>query len=400
MQLVQKCSLLLGGMMALSSMAIGQEDSAGYKKRTLKGVEVDFLVGYYEQTGNNSAVTGGTGTEELTDFTPAVVVFLPFEKDSIQDNWVIDAGLDVYSSASSDKIDPNTISSESAGDTRTHANVSYRRKNLKKLGSWGANVSFSNEYDYTSVGGGLSYTLTSKDKNRELNLKGNAFFDTWQTIYPVELRGTADLPGSNGKNRNSFSGTISYSWTVSKRMQAAVISDVVAQNGLLSTPYHRVYFSDTTTLLVEKLPENRLKLPIGIRANYFIGSALVVRTYYRYYWDDWGLTAHTASIELPVKISPFFSLAPFYRYYRQSAVDYFAPIHEHVATDQFYSSDFDLSTFDSHYFGMNMRISPVNGLARFGKSKLHALEFRYGRYQRSNGLDANSFALHLKFTGL
>jgi hypothetical protein len=47
---------------------LAQTDSTQvYKKRVLESTEIDFLTSYYTQEGQNAAVTGGIGTEELTD---------------------------------------------------------------------------------------------------------------------------------------------------------------------------------------------------------------------------------------------------------------------------------------------------------------------------------------------
>src|SRR5207342_2358392 len=94
--------------------------------------------------------------------------------------------------------------------------------------------------------------------------------------------------------------------------------DFVYQQGHLGLPFHRVYFDDFT-VHSEHLPSSRFKIPLGFRANYFLGDRIIFRTYYRYYHDDWGLNAHTAEIETPIKITPFFSISPFYRYYTQTA---------------------------------------------------------------------------------
>ena len=48
-----------------------------------------------------------------------------------------------------------------------------------------------------------------------------------------------------------------------------------------------------------------------MRLNYFLGETFIFRTYYRYFFDDWGIKAHTAQLEIPIKISPFVSLSPF-----------------------------------------------------------------------------------------
>jgi hypothetical protein len=84
---------------------------------------------------------------------------------------------------------------------------------------------------------------------------------------------------------------------------------------------------------VEKLPDSRLKTPISIRASYFAGDHLILRGYYRYYQDDWGMTAHTISLEPVIKPTAFFSVSPFYRFYSQQATKYFAPYQQHTAAN-------------------------------------------------------------------
>ena len=335
----------------------------GYEKVALTGTEIDFLFSYYEQDGNNSAVTGGRGTEQLTDATPSIVINLPFRSDSIKNNLTLDFGLDVYTSASSDSIDPRTISSASSGDTRAHFNGTWSSSNEATGHAWNVSGSVSAEYDYSSVGFGGGYTKTSKNGNREFGASGQVFIDRWSIIYPIELRGQIEKNGS--EPRNSYSMTLHYSQVVNKRFQWALISDLVYQTGWLSTPFHRVYFSDVETVDIERLPDTKLKIPIGFRANYFLGDFLVLRSYYRYYQDDWDLRAHTLNFELPVKVTPFLSFYPFYRYYTQSSIKYFAPFAENLSTSEFYTSDFDLAEFDSHFYGLGMRYAPVNGLVRF-----------------------------------
>jgi hypothetical protein len=60
---------------------------------------------------------------------------------------------------------------------------------------------------------------------------------------------------------------------------------------------------------IEQLHDNRTKLAVGGRMNYYINENFVLRTY-RYYTDDWGITSQTASVELLIKITDKFTLYP------------------------------------------------------------------------------------------
>src|SRR6185312_9665414 len=107
----------------LSSVA--QTDTAAYKQRKLRIDEVNFISGYYTQDGNNSAVTGGIGTEQLTDFANNLELRLAkTDAHGRLHNYAFELGIDHYSSASSDKIDPGTISSASRKDTRIYPTLS------------------------------------------------------------------------------------------------------------------------------------------------------------------------------------------------------------------------------------------------------------------------------------
>jgi hypothetical protein len=382
-----------------------EDTTNGYKPRKLNIEEVNFVSGYYHQDGNNSAVTGGIGTENLTDFANTLdVILLKTDKRNRQYTWTVELGLDHYTSASSDNIDPNTTSGPSAHDTRFYPSVSWAEKDTKG-NTFGLAGSFSTEFDYKSYGIGLNYSKTSKDNNRDFAIHLQSYFDRWTVIYPVELRppgggfsghggGSLDPVSNTYEPRTSHSASLSYSQVITKRLQMAALLDIVYQQGLLATDYQRVFFNNNTER-IENLPDKRMKTPIGLRANYFIDDRFIIRAYYRYYQDDWGIKAHTVSIELPIKLSAYTSLSPFYRYYTQNAADYFAPYGMHGVAETFYTSDYDLSQFSSSFFGAGIRLAPENGIFRI--KHWTTLEIRYGHYTRSNGLHSDIVSLNAAF---
>lgn len=396
---MKKLSLTVIGMYLSILQAFSQEaaDTAAYKPRKLTVDEINFVSGYYSQGGNHSAVTGGTGTEALTDIANTFELRLfRYDARGRKHSLGFELGIDHYTSASSDKIDPSTISSPSYSDLRIYPSLSWSVQNEAAGTTVGLHASFSREYDYTSFGIGALYTKASGDKNRELSLQLQAYLDRWKVIYPVELRsGMSPADGHAGFSpRNSFSATLSLSQVVNPDFQLLVLAEPTYQSGLLATRYQRVYFT-SGGVQAENLPGTRFKLPLGLRASYFLGDRLILRGYYRYYSDNWAVRAHTAELEVPYKITPFFSLTPFYRYYSQTAADYFAPYGQHLSTETYFTSDYDLSAFDSHFFGGGFRLAPPSGV--LGIQHLNALELRYGRYLRSDGLHANQLSLHLKF---
>jgi hypothetical protein len=375
------------------------KDSSGFASRKLKLEEVNFVSSYYHQNGNNSPVTGGIGTQKLSDFANVLDVrLIKFDRKLRKNSFDLEVGIDHYSSASSDKIDLKANSSASYSDTRVYPSVSWTRENEKKGSSVGIGLSSSTEFDYQSFGANLNFSRKTKNRNGEFSAKLQAYVDQVKLVLPVELRtgggGGDDDDDYRTKGRNSFSGSLSYSQIVNKELQVAIVTDAVYQTGYLSMPFYRVYFKDGS-VQKETLPDTRFKLPLGVRANYFAGDKLIIRSFYRFYRDSWGLTAHTASIELPVKLNAFLSISPFYRFYSQQGVKYFAPYGQHTAQDEFYTSNYDLSTFNSHFVGLGIRTAPPKGV--FNNRHINMLEIRYGYYKKNIDMNAQSLTLHVKF---
>ncbi len=397
---MKKIVITVAALVMCLNVAKAQNDSTSNRK--LKIDEVNFITSYYHQDGSNSAVTGGIGSEKLDDFGNSIDLQLSrFDKKNNKHTFGVELGIDVYSSASSDKIDPTTISSASSKDVRISPSLNYLKENAKNNTALGGGVSFSQEFDYTSIGANVLFANATKDKNREFSAKASVFLDTWSVILPVELRNIeTDFKYKQGDNapRNSYNLALGLSQVVNQRLQVSILTDIGYQTGLLGTAYQRVYFGDNgNNAYSEKLPDNRFKLPVGLRANYFLGDKFILRSFYRFYTDSWNLTAHTAELEIPYKITPFVSVAPFYRFYSQSGVDYFKPYKEHLLSDnsEFYTSDYDLSKFTSHLFGLNFRMVSANGL--MGVKKLNVVELRYSYYNRSTDLTSHLITLALKF---
>jgi len=466
-----------------AQLSAQQDSTLVYKKRVLETTEVDFLTSYYGQDGKNAAVTGGIGTEKLTDITAAIVVSIPMNEDDV---LTVDAGFSAYTSASSSNGNPFDISGASGNDDDdddddddrvgqkaigdvigspwvassgasgadvwTNVNVDYAHSSDDRNTIWNADISFANEYDYLSLGFGGGLTKLYNEKNTTLGLSSKVYLDTWRPIYPTELKAYDDVNGNQndgffegvtivdqqgnatvnwrplngfetieGKGRNSYAVSFSFAQILSKNAQFSLFMDVVKQQGWLGNPMQRVYFSDVANFYIgnassipnytssvnkdvfqladdiERLPSDRLKIPIGFRLNYFVNERISLRTYYRYYFDDWGIKSNTASLEIPIKISDKFTLYPSYRYYDQTKADYFAPYEAHSSTRKFYTSDYDLSAFTANQYGFGVSYTDIFSAAHVWKLGLKSIDLRYNNYQRNTGLNANYVGLGFTF---
>lgn len=425
-----KNQLLVILFFGLSFVAFSQEEQPKeYVKKVLENAEVDILYSYYNQDGTHASVTGGEGTEKLTDMTPTIIVSIPLGDNNV---LTVDGGISAYTSASSSNIDPFDGSGpaspwvESSGASRSdvlsyiHPKFSHSSKNRNNIVS--SNIAISNEFDYSSIGFGGGYTHLMNEKNTELGISAQVYMDKYSPQYPIELRSdfmqdfgdeivgngtyTPQFTAFDQLTRNSYSASLNFSQILTKKLQVSLSVDFVLQDGLLSTPHQRVYFSDTEKFFVEdfqladdveRLPSTRTKFPVGGRISYAINDMFIFRGYFRYYFDDWGINSFTASAEIPIKISDKFTVYPIYRYYSQTASKYFYPKDIALSTDRYYTSDYDLSAFNANQFGFGVSYKDIFTTTKVWKIGLKSIDFRYNNYQRSTDLKANIFALGFKF---
>jgi hypothetical protein len=320
--------------------------------------EIDFLFSYYEQEGNHSAVTGGQGTEELHDYTGIIIVNIPLKENK---SLRVENGISYFTSASHDNINPNTISSASYADLVGYLDVTYSVTDTATNSSVGFRVRGLLEEYFGSLAGGVYYSKIASDQNREFNIDLNFFADKWalnyniSKLYPYEIRSTGiDYVKTDMRYSTNVNAVLSQ--VINKRFQASLSTGLIHQFGLLNTPYHRVYFEGEDLPRVEKLPDQKLRIPTSLRLHYFLGDRIIFRTYYRYYWDTFGVQAHTVNLEVPLKITNFIVLQPFYRIHFQQGSRYFAGYLEHDPNQEYYTADYDLSTFESHFFGQDLNI--------------------------------------------
>jgi len=383
-------------------------DTSDYKLRKIHVDEVDFVSSYYNQNGDHSAVTGGIGTEKVTDVANGLTLNLVWlNKANNKNTLEVGLGFDYHTAASQAFVSKTGASSPSG--TRIYPSLDWTVENAKKGNTFGIGTYYSNEFNYKSLGADLHFSQKTANKNGEFSAKLQGYFDQVTLIYPSEFPtlSSADYNGNgNGSGdgrghhnygsspRTTLAASFSYSQMINSRLQIMFLGDVVTQHGFLSLPFHRVYFNNGQDT-VEHLPSSRFKLPVGARLNYFLGDNIILRTYYRYYIDNWGIRSNTAGIEVPYKVTSFFSISPFYRFYNQTASKYFAPYEAHSPTDQYYTSNYEYAKFESSFYGIGFRLAPPNGV--FGWQGLHEMEIRYGHYTQTTDLVSNVVSISLGF---
>lgn len=398
---MRKISLLLVSIFFVTLSMFSQTDGVqenNYENKKLQVEEVNILGSYYTQDGNNSGVTGGIGTEKLTDYSSSIDVKL--QKYTAKGNKHainFNVGVDYYTSASSDNIESYVFPTTSASysDKRIYPSVNYKFMDNEKNQTYGGGLYYSHEFDYFSKGANLAFSKEFNDKNTEISAKATVFLDELSVIRPYELRDfSKPLYKYDIASRNSYSLALALNQVLSKRVQMSFLADIISQSGVLSTTFNRVYFKGSTASALEVLPDNRIKVPLGIRANMYLNDRMILRNFYRFYIDNWGILSNTLQAELALKICKSLTLIPSVRLYHQQGAKYFGAYQTLDASSTYHTSDYDLSSFTSALVSSGIRIKPENGI--FFKT-FNALEIKYGYYTRSNNLSSHVVSVNMKF---
>ena len=441
--LKMKKIIILFGILLTVLNSFAQDNT--YKKRVLEGIEIDMISSLYNQKGDSAAVCGGLGTEELQDATATIIISVPLKDDGV---IKFDAGISSYTSASSSNINPfskkniatpfNASSGASKEDEWTSYSLTYLHYSDDRNKIVNTKISVADEYDYSSFGFGLGYTSLFNRKNTEMSINSNIYFDEWRLIYPIELRtnnsnnkskddhddddddfdislytvgGAAYSPEKYftpliDRSRNSYSLSFGLSQILSKNLQTSFNLDIIKQQGLLSTPFHRIYFKDVENSFIEdfqlandieRLPNTRYKTSIGNSMSLYINENFILKSFYRYYADDWGISSNTISIEVPVKLSSKFTIYPAYRFYNQTASIYFDSYDEHLSTETYYTSDNDLSAYAANQYSLGLSYTDIFSDINIWKIGLKTIDIKYANYSRNSTFTANILTLGVKF---
>ena len=392
--------LTLPLLVATLFAASQKSPSSFYKKKTISQTDIQALFSYYTQDGDHSAITGGKGTEKLLVNVNELTI--TNKRDSLN-TFELNAGVDIITSASKDNIDFH-MSSASRVDARIYGNPSYTRllrNNIKATVSTGLSI----ESDYTSIPVSLAISKSKPSASSEISATLKCFFDDlrWgrldidiqrpvKLIYPEELRFKEwfDI-----HRRNSFNLQLSYSKAINAKLEFAIFPEIVYQHGLLSTPYHRVFFREVQLEKVENLPVSRWKFPVAIQLNAFATDRMIIKLYYRYYMDDFGIRAHTLQLESPIELSTRLTFSPLFRLYYQQGARYFREYMEHTINESYYTSDPDLSTLNSYKAGLGLRVVPDSKLGNH--LFFHEFNLHYSFYHRSDKLTAHIISLLMDF---
>ncbi|MEQ1802100.1 MAG: DUF3570 domain-containing protein [Gammaproteobacteria bacterium] len=165
----------------------------------------------------------------------------------------------------------------------------------------------------------------------------------------VSRRGDATF--SEDVDRHAY--RLGVTQVITRNLILGLSYEAVADEGFLNNPYRQVRYvdpGDPTNWLTqpELYPETRASNAVAIRGKYHLPYRAAVSGEYRFFTDDWGIDAHTfeAGYVQPFRTKWLFDFK--YRFYTQSAADFYSDLFPYANAQNFLARDKELSTFQSH----------------------------------------------------
>jgi hypothetical protein len=199
---------------------------------------------------------------------------------------------------------------------------------------------FSAEHDYASHG------VTA---GGSIDLAQNA------ATVDVSLHVFADTVGQSGnpgfqRALTTYDGSVSYTQTLDPVMFMSLTYEVAHNSGYQSSPYRYVGVGGSgfgcvgaSRCLPEYVPPDRTRHALAFLIRRALSESLSLGLNYRLYFDDWGLTSHTALLDMGVSLGAATLLSLRYRFHIQGAVTFYQPIYQTIGTNQYRTRDRELS---------------------------------------------------------
>ena len=247
--------------------------------------------------------------------------------------------VDILTSASAD-VRASPFLDALSGASPTKPTMSDRRFETTAGVIWndgngriiGGQAVFATERDYTSAGAGLHLAWDFAQRNTTLFGGVNGTANKISSIADASFDRSLGMAGY----------TLGLAQVVTSRDALRVRYDGAYLDGYQASPYRAVRFGDWHTALrpggegllflgtigpasglPEKIPGTRLRHAAVVEWLHALASGVALAPSYRLAYDDWGVLAHTLDVELRLARWERWQARAGYRFYFQSAADFF-----------------------------------------------------------------------------
>jgi hypothetical protein len=221
------------------------------------------------------------------------------------------------------------------GDTTMSAGYSYSSESDYKADTYNASISQSMFGDLTTVTIGYSRGYDDVLNNFDPTFKQSADHQNYH---------------------------VSLSQVLTKDLLLSLNYDGITDEGYLRNPYRHVLVlndpndpsAGANFSTPEKYPNTHTSNAVSANFLYYLPYRASLRMGYRYYTDDWDVSAHTADITYthPLRNRWIFDVG--FRYYQQTHADFYADLFDRPDQQNFMARDKELSEFKDYSVGFGL----------------------------------------------
>ena len=219
---------------------------------------------------------------------------------------------------------------------------------------------YTHDFGEYRLGGGFRLSDEPDYQSLYLRLRGEAAFAQDNTIFALGLAYGSDDIGNNNntgispplqETLNNTLGSASITQVLGRTTVAGLTYDLMYADGFQANPYRSVVVAGEKQ--AELVPDTRLRQALFGSLRQFVPatkSTFVVG--YRFYTDDWGITAHTPELRLVQAITAASQVRLRYRFYKQTAAEFYRDIYSEP--QEFAADDPKLDAFLTHTLGITL----------------------------------------------
>lgn len=261
------------------------------------------------------------------------------DKVSVWGNYYVDS----VSSASIDVV--TTASPYSETRNEVGAGVDYLRGKTFLGLSW--SKSDEEDYEGNSVRLGIS-----QDFFGDLTTLGIAYSRGWDTV-----KRNGDDTFEEEANHQSW--RVDLTQVITPSFVMSLNYEGISDEGFLNNPYRQVRFEDSTaargfSFEAERYPGTRTSSATALRGLYYLPYRAAIKAEGRFYTDSWGIDAYNAELAYTHPLEEGVTLDVRYRFYNQSAADFYSDLFSRSNEQNFLARDKELSSFSSHSIGVGV----------------------------------------------
>lgn len=385
---------------ARDAAILGEDDPEQTKRVQLEGVRARLT--FYDQDGrgyqSKAGPPDGRGSERLEVVQPMAMINLRQRDERFSHQ--ITGVFDMVSAASPDALDAVSSASKynEAGTLDVSSNFEATDRD-----TWSLRYGIHLEEHWRTGFGGFGYAGKFNEDNTVVSASVNVIYDWFDDLHP---RGWNDAQTS----RWALNDNLSLVQVLSPTTLAMISYGVTFQMGTLENGWNSIYIEDAqdygcyddphqrraydcNNRRRENLPRKRVRhAAAGLIAQHVPRTRSTLKARYRYYRDDYELSAHTLDTWAYQWLGERVYLRLGYRFHRQSGTGYWRrSIVESTPVDSYFTADSDLARFDAHEPSLKAvfyLVPPSN--ARGGAQ---SVDVGFSRYMRTNDLNMNVFSV-------